>query len=52
MAEFVRRLDEETNDFYIVARNYFFENPALAPLRKKLRYYPRLSTRLIKGGAW
>ena len=35
MAEFVRRLDEETNDFYIVARNYFFENPALALLRKE-----------------
>ena len=42
MAEFVRRLDEETNDFYIVARNYFFENPALALLRKELRVLPEI----------
>jgi Rps23 Pro-64 3,4-dihydroxylase Tpa1-like proline 4-hydroxylase len=42
MAEFVRRLDEETNDFYIVARNYFFENPALMPLRKELQVLPEI----------
>ena len=38
IAEFVRRLSEqsETNDFYLVARNYFFENPALAALRNDL----------------
>ena len=38
MAEFVKRLsvDGETNDFYLVARNYFFENPAFAGLREDL----------------
>lgn len=38
IAEFVSRLSEqrETNDFYLVARNYFFDNPALKTLRDDL----------------
>jgi Rps23 Pro-64 3,4-dihydroxylase Tpa1-like proline 4-hydroxylase len=38
IADFVSRLSEqsETNDFYLVARNYFFENPGLAELRDDL----------------
>lgn len=44
MAEFVKRLEAsgETNDFYIVARNYFFENPALKPLRSDLQPPPEI----------
>ena len=39
LSEFVRRLihEPETNDFYLVARNYFFDNPALRPLRGDVR---------------
>jgi hypothetical protein len=44
IAEFVSRLSEqsETNDFYLVARNYFFENPALAGLRDDLLPPPEI----------
>lgn len=44
MAEFVERLyrAEETNDFYLVARNYFFENPALSHLRDDLQPPPEI----------
>jgi hypothetical protein len=44
IAEFVKRLylEGETNDFYLVARNYFFENPALAPLRNDLQPPPEI----------
>ncbi len=44
IAEFVRRLSHqsETNDFYLVARNYFFENPALAGLRDDLLPPPEI----------
>jgi predicted 2-oxoglutarate/Fe(II)-dependent dioxygenase YbiX len=36
-SEFVERLDNETgNDFYLVARNNFFENPQLGHLRDHL----------------
>jgi hypothetical protein len=38
MAEFVTRLSREveSNDFYLVARNFFFENPAFKTLRSDL----------------
>ena len=44
IAEFVNRLSDqdETNDFYLVARNYFFENPALAGLREDLSPPPEI----------
>jgi hypothetical protein len=44
MAAFVERLrlDGETNDFYLVARNHFFENPALTPLRNDLQPPPEI----------
>lgn len=44
MAELAERLrrEGETNDFYLVARNYFFENPALAPLRNDLQPPPEI----------
>jgi Rps23 Pro-64 3,4-dihydroxylase Tpa1-like proline 4-hydroxylase len=44
IAEFVSRLSQrrETNDFYLVARNYFFENPSLAGLRDDLLPPPEI----------
>lgn len=44
MADFVERLvaEPESNDFYLVARNHFFENPALRALRDDLRAPPTL----------
>jgi hypothetical protein len=44
IAAFVKRLymQEETNDFYLVAKNHFFENPALKPLRKDLQPPPEI----------
>jgi hypothetical protein len=42
MASFVERLcrEEDSNDFYLVGRNYFFENPALEPLKHDLQPPP------------
>jgi hypothetical protein len=42
--EFVDRLtaEPESNDFYIVARNFFFANPAFAPLRDELQPPPEI----------
>jgi hypothetical protein len=39
LSDFVRRLaaEPESNDYYIVARNHFFEEPTLRPLRRDLR---------------
>ncbi len=39
LRELVARLDAEpeSNDYYLVARNYFFDQPALWPLRRDLR---------------
>jgi hypothetical protein len=39
LREFVERLEKEpeSNDYYLVARNYFFEHPTLRPLRNDLR---------------
>jgi Rps23 Pro-64 3,4-dihydroxylase Tpa1-like proline 4-hydroxylase len=44
MAEFVERLslDPETNDFYLVARNYFFDNPEFRQLRSDLQPPPEI----------
>ena len=44
MAAFVQRLcrEGETNDFYLVARNYFFENPELTPLKNDLQPPPEI----------
>ena len=44
LAEFVDRLstESETNDFYLVARNYFFDNPALRGLRDDLAPPPEI----------
>lgn len=44
LADFVKRLSNqrETNDFYLVARNYFFENPALGGLREDLLPPPEI----------
>jgi Rps23 Pro-64 3,4-dihydroxylase Tpa1-like proline 4-hydroxylase len=44
MGEFVERLlrAPETNDFYLVARNHFFDNPAFRPLRDDLRPPPEI----------
>ncbi len=38
MGDFIQRLSQnhETNDFYLVARKYFFDNPAFAALRHDL----------------
>lgn len=42
MADFIQRLfqNHETNDFYLVARNYFFDNPAFVKLRSDLEPPP------------
>jgi Rps23 Pro-64 3,4-dihydroxylase Tpa1-like proline 4-hydroxylase len=44
LSEFVDRLSTEsdTNDFYLVARNYFFDNPALRGLRDELAPPPEI----------
>lgn len=44
VAEFVNRLSnhDQSNDFYLVARNYFFENPAFAELREDLLPPPQI----------
>jgi hypothetical protein len=44
MGELTTRLAAggETNDFYLVARNYFFDNPAFRPLRDELRPPPAI----------
>jgi hypothetical protein len=49
--EFVNRLSErgETNDFYLVARNYFFENPELAGLRDDLLPPPEIINTADRG---
>jgi hypothetical protein len=41
-ADFIHRLSQnhETNDFYLVARNYFFDNPAFVDLRNDLEPPP------------
>lgn len=41
-ADFIHRLSQnhETNDFYLVARNYFFDNPAFVDLRNHLEPPP------------
>ena len=51
IAEFVARLSQqsETNDFYLVARNYFFENPALADLRDDLLPPPEIINIVDRG---
>jgi len=42
LGELVARLRQEpiSNDYYLVARNYFFEHPALAPLRREVEPPP------------
>ena len=44
LREFVDRLiaQPESNDFYVVARNFFFANPAFAPLRDELAPPPEI----------
>jgi hypothetical protein len=44
LAEFVDRLsmESDTNDIYLVARNYFFDNPALRGLRCELTPPPEI----------
>ena len=51
MADFIRRLsqDSETNDFYLVARNYFFDNPAFAELRHDLEPPPEIVNTMDRG---
>jgi hypothetical protein len=42
LSELVRRLrsEPESNDYYLVARNFFFDHPVLRPLRKDLQPPP------------
>ncbi|HEY0678930.1 MAG TPA: cupin-like domain-containing protein [Chitinophagaceae bacterium] len=42
LSEFIQKImgEGETNDFYLVARNYFFANPAFEPLKDDLRPPP------------
>ena len=42
LGEFIQRLEAEpqSNDYYLVARNFFFDNPALQTLRKDLHPPP------------
>jgi hypothetical protein len=39
LSELVQRIEREpeSNDYYVVARNYFFEHPRLGPLRNELK---------------
>ena len=51
MADFIQRLSQDsgTNDFYLVARNYFFDNPAFAELKHDLEPPPEIVNTLDRG---